>query len=87
MKNRFSKSILLVCLMLAFAFISQAQAMVGMSDPAKSPISIGSVVSAVLLVYEAVVRLVPTVGNNSIVHSVLNILRTISDALNVKKKI
>jgi hypothetical protein len=43
------------------------------------------VASALLAVYEVVVRLVPTAGNLSIVHAVVSFLQFLSGKLNVTK--
>jgi hypothetical protein len=86
MRKLFPFLLLLVCCTFAFCGILQAQN-TGSTGPASTPpLSIGTVVSALLIVYEAVIRLVPTVKNNSLVHSIIVVLSSISDFLNVKKK-
>lgn len=77
----------MACIMLVATFVLQAQTPEATTSQVNSPLSLGTVVSALILIYEAIIRLVPTVGNNSLVHSVIVILQSISDFLNVKKKI
>jgi len=48
--------------------------------------SIIQIVSAsIVTIYELVVRIVPTVGNYSVVGFIINILKKLSDTLNVEK--
>lgn len=44
------------------------------------------VLGVVAGLYDVVVRLIPTVGNYSILHKVIEILAWVSNFLNVKKK-
>lgn len=44
------------------------------------------VATALLAVYEVVVRLVPTVGNISVIHAVVSFLQFLSGKLNVTKE-
>lgn len=46
----------------------------------------GIVVSIIAGVYEVVIRIIPTVGNYSILAKIINLLKIISDYLNVTKK-
>lgn len=73
-------------LLFASASILLAQSAGANAPAASSNLTAGTVISAVLVVYEAVIRLVPTVRNNSLIHSIISILASISDFLNVKKK-
>lgn len=86
MKKFFSIFVLMAGLLFASASILLAQSAGANAPAASSTLSAGTVISAVLVVYEAVIRLVPTVRNNSLIHSVISILASISDFLNVKKK-
>jgi hypothetical protein len=44
------------------------------------------VIAAILAVYDVLVRLIPTIKNVSIIHSIIEFLLWISNKLNVQKK-
>lgn len=50
-----------------------------------SGLSIGAILAAVVSVYETIVRIVPTVGNWTIISKVAGWIKKASDFLNVKK--
>lgn len=51
-----------------------------------SNLSLVAIISGLVIVYEAVVRIVPTVKNISLLNTVFGWLKNISETLNVKKK-
>lgn len=52
-----------------------------------SNLSLGELIAGVVVIYEAVVRIVPTVQNVSLLNSIFGWLKRLSETLNVKKKI
>ena len=57
--------------------------------PASPSLSSGSILQivagSVVTLYELIVRIVPTVGNYSVIGFLINILKKLSDTLNVEK--
>lgn len=74
----------LVCIFLLIACSSIS--IPGLNSAGSGDPSIWSFVLAlVLALYEIIIRLVPTVGNYSFVHTIIRFLKWISDNLNNKK--
>lgn len=54
---------------------------------AAQPSLLKLLIGAILLIYEIIVRLIPSVGNYSVIAFIIDILKKISDALDRKKNV
>jgi hypothetical protein len=45
------------------------------------------IIMALLAIYEVIVRIIPSVGNYSLIAFIIDMLKKLSDVLNVKKKV
>lgn len=52
-----------------------------------SNLSLGAIIAGAVVIYEAVVRIVPTVQNISLLNTIFGWLKKLSETMNVKKKI
>ena len=76
-------SLLFTVLLISTSLLLANEQMVTVNPP---PSLLKLILLAILAIYEVIVRIIPSVGNYSIIAFIIDILKKISDALNRTKK-
>lgn len=86
MKNLSLLTPIMLILLVLSPFLSTAQNVAEQSGSFFQNLSLGGIIAGAVVIYEAIVRIVPTVQNISLLNSIFGWLKKLSETMNVKKK-
>lgn len=87
MKKLSALIVIMLILLVLSPFLSTAQNVAEQSGSFLQNLSLGEIIAGAVVIYEAIVRIVPTVQNISLLNSIFGWLKKLSETMNVKKKV